>query len=179
MQKESLKIPTTNTQTVWNMQKDNWHVKINACSSKTMSIRSFLFVVMWTQWLTLILQARNNRSSFALNTSHVQHHDRIWLPSTQRLPEVWLHGPKGVEMRNVSERRGSNSYLHLPVRRTLWIDFPWPETQSITNPLCFICTRCQKDPASDPVYAYLRCVRKPKVNAWFNFFFVWIMSTEI
>lgn len=126
---------------------------------------------MWTQWLTLILQARNNRSSFALNTSHVQHHDRIWLPSTQRLPEVWLHGPKGVEMRNVSERRGSNSYLHLPVRRTLWIDFAWPETQSITNPLCFICTRCQKDPASDPVYAYLRCVRKPKVNAWFNFFF--------
>ncbi len=126
---------------------------------------------MWTQWLTLILQARNNKSRFALNTSHVQHHDRIWLPSTQSLPEVWLHGPKGVEMRNVSERRGSNSYLHLPVRQTLWIDFPWPETQSITNPLCFICTHCQKDPASDPVYAYLRCVRKPKVNAWFNFIF--------
>ncbi len=118
---------------------------------------------MWTQWLTLPLQACTNRSSSALNTSHVQHHDRIWSPSTQHLPVVWLHGPNGVEMRNLSERRGSNRFLHLPVRRTLWIDFPWPETESITNPLCFICNRCQKYSVSAPVYEYLR-----KVNAWFN-----------
>lgn len=89
---------------------------------------------MWTQWQTLTLHACANRSSSALNTSHIQHHDRIWLPSTQHVPVVWLHGPNGVEMRNVSERKGSNRYLHLPLRRTLWIDFLWPETQSITNP---------------------------------------------
>lgn len=57
--------------------------KINACSTKTMSLRSFFYFILltWTQLLTLILQAWNDRSSFALNTSRVQHHDRIWLPS--------------------------------------------------------------------------------------------------